>query len=137
MAQTIDITIDEELYGITAKALNSFYKGDLKYIIFGGGSKEDYQRFESALFKLIDKGNGIANPRDKREKKIIADLVRNYPVEDLFAIFDMGKLAKAGNEEAQLDLLKWYSGAIHPSKLMARGCKQQAEEAIQKYRTKY
>jgi hypothetical protein len=96
-----------------------------------------YRIFESALFKCIDSGQGIARAKNGIEKRMIADLVREHPVEDIFAIFDMGKLAKAENEEAVLDLSNWYSGSKLYHGLMTGGCRKQAEGILQKYRTGY
>jgi hypothetical protein len=115
--------------------LNSFYNGDPKYIM-PGYNEEKCRGFVRSLFKCMYRGRGIAVPMDSKEKETIADLVREYPVEDLFAIFDMGKMAMAGNREARFDLVKWYSAASYRG-LMERGERRQAHRILQKYRTEY
>ncbi len=115
--------------------LNSFYNGDPKYIM-PGYNEEKCRGFVKSLFKCIYGGQGISIPMDGKEKKTIADLVREYPVEDLFAIFDMGKMAGAGNKEARFDLVKWYSTASYHG-IMEGGIRRQADRILHKYRTKY
>jgi hypothetical protein len=134
--KTIDENIlDENIGGLATKALNAFYRGDPKYIM-PGYNEEKCKGFVSALFKCIDRGQGIAAPSNGLEKRAMADLMREHYVDELSAIFNMGKLAKAGNEEARFDLVKWYSAASYRG-FMERGEKRQAESILQKYRTEY
>ncbi len=118
------------------KDLNNFYNGNSEGII-PGYNAEKCRGFVRSLFKCIYGGRGIAIPMDGKEKKTIADLVREHPVEDLFAIFDMGKMAGAGNKEARFDLVKWYSAQNYKGNVTVRGCKREAAKILQKYRTEY
>jgi len=126
----------EKILNEARNELNRFYNGDPEIIIFGY-NEEKCKIFVSALFKCIYGGQGVAAPRNGLEKRMIADLVRKYPVEDLFAIFDMGKMAGAGNKEARLDLVKWYSAQSGNHGLMAGGVRREAERILKKYRTEY
>lgn len=116
--------------------LNNFYNGNSEYII-ADYNPEKCRGFVKSLFKCIYGGRGIAIPMDGKEKKTIADLVREHPVEDLFAIFDMGKRAGAGNKQARFDLVKWYSAQNYKGNVTVRGCKREAARILQKYRTEY
>ena len=127
---------EEKILDEARNELNNFYNGNRESIIFGY-NKEKCRGFVSALFKCIYRGYGIAAPSNGLEKRMIADLVREYPVEDLFAIFDMGKMAGAGNKEARLDLVKWYSAQSSCHGLMADGIRREANRILKKYRTEY
>ena len=127
--------LDENIGGLATKALNAFYRGDPKYI-FPNYNEEKCRGFVSALFKCIDRGRGIAAPSNGLEKKAMADMMREHYITDVFAIFNMGKLAKAGNEEARFDLVKWYASSNYRG-LVAEAEKRHAARILQKYRTEY
>jgi hypothetical protein len=124
--------LDENIGGLATKALNAFYRGDPKYI-FPNYNEEKCRGFVKSLFKCMCRADGKKIPMDSSEKKTIADLVRTYPVEDLFAIFDMGEKAMKGSEEARLDLVKWYSSASYRG-ISAGAEKRNAYRILQRYR---
>ena len=91
--------------------------------------------FEGALYKCIARGNGEEIPMDGIEKHLVADLVREHPVDELFSIFDMGKKAMAGYKQARIDLINWYHGAKLSDGVMAAGDKRYAKKMLSEYRT--
>lgn len=130
------LSTEEEKIAIESirKELTDLYNGK-RVLPMSERDEVKYLIFRSALFKCIDRGRGIAAPSNGLEKRMIADMMREHPVEDIFAIFDMGKKAKTGNEEAKLDLSNWYSGAKLYHGLGTDGARKTAGRILQKYRT--
>lgn len=91
--------------------------------------------FESGIYKCIARGKGAKVPMDGIEKHLVADLVREHPVDELFSIFDMGKKAMAGYKQARIDLINWYHGAKLSDGVMAERNRRYAKNILQAYKT--
>lgn len=130
----IELTEKEErLAESFERFINSIQDGTILNYMIPPYDKGRCRDFVGGLFKCIDRGQGIPNPSNSREKKSIANMMQNYYIDDIFRIFEMGKLAKAGNKRAQYDLVKWYASE-NIGGFDRRYWKGEANKILQRYK---
>ena len=111
---------DKEIVAYSEKFIDNLQNNPHR--CFSDYDEKKCEIYRKALFKCIDNGHDLSSLVDGMPKETIMQMEKHGSQWKLNAILEMGKWAKAGDKEAELDLEKFitYGPNIASDKILSK-----------------